>query len=73
MDTPMHLTIDNVLRWQMIEKLYNMWMPIWQTKRMLFESGNNGIDLPLIGPCIVMYSYNKTNQMHQFLKLFIFA
>jgi hypothetical protein len=29
--------------------------------------------LTFIGPCTVMYSYSKTNQMHQFLELFIFA
>jgi hypothetical protein len=27
--------------------------------------------LTFIGPCIVIYSYSKTNQMHLFLKLFI--
>jgi hypothetical protein len=28
-------------------------------------------DLKFMGTCIVIYSYSKTNQMHQFLKLFI--
>jgi hypothetical protein len=27
--------------------------------------------LTFIDPCIVIYSYSKTNNMHQFLKLFI--
>jgi len=25
----MHLTVDNVLGWQVTEKLYDVWMPIW--------------------------------------------
>jgi ABC-type Zn2+ transport system substrate-binding protein/surface adhesin len=29
--------------------------------------------LTFTGPCIVIYSYSKTNQMHLFLKLLIFV
>jgi hypothetical protein len=29
-------------------------------------------NLTFIGPCIVIFPYSKTKQMHQFLKLFIF-
>jgi hypothetical protein len=29
-------------------------------------------DLAFIGPCILIYSYSKTNQMHQILKLFLY-
>jgi hypothetical protein len=31
------------------------------------------LNLKFIGPCIVIYSYNNTNELHLFLKLFIFA
>jgi hypothetical protein len=30
-------------------------------------------DLTFIGPCIVIYFYSKTNEMHQFLKLILFC
>jgi hypothetical protein len=33
----------------------------------------NGRFLMFTGPCIVIYSYSKTNQMHLFLKIFILA
>jgi len=30
-------------------------------------------DLKFIGPCIVIYFYSKTNEMHQFLRLILFC
>ena len=30
-------------------------------------------DLTFIGPCIVIYFYSKTNEMHQFLKFILFC
>jgi hypothetical protein len=30
------------------------------------------LHLTFVGPCIVIYSYNNTNQMHLFLKFFLF-
>jgi hypothetical protein len=29
--------------------------------------------LTFIGPCIVIYSYSKTNEIHQFLKYILFC
>jgi hypothetical protein len=31
------------------------------------------VNLTFKGPCTVIYSYSKTNQIHQFLKLFMCA
>ena len=46
MDTPMLVTTDNVLWWQMTEKLYDMCECQSDKQRvMLFASGNNGIDI----------------------------
>jgi len=39
------------------------------TRHPRFE--NSGEYLTFIRPCIVIYSYSKTNTMHLFLKLFI--
>jgi hypothetical protein len=30
-------------------------------------------DLTFIGPCIVIYFYSETNEMHQFLKFILFC
>jgi hypothetical protein len=38
-------------------------LAIWRRKSNTY--------LTFIGPCIVIYSYSKTNQMHLFLQLFI--
>jgi hypothetical protein len=36
-------------------------------------SPNQPSSLTFIGPCIVIYFYSKTNQMHQFLKFILFC
>jgi hypothetical protein len=45
MDTPMLFTINSVLLWQMIEKVYKCECQSDKQRVMLFESGNNGIDI----------------------------
>jgi hypothetical protein len=41
----------------------------------LYKKGikSKPVNLASIGPCSVIYSCNENNQMHQFLKLFIFS
>jgi len=39
------------------------------TRDLRFELTN----LTFIGPCIVIYFYSKTNEMHQFLKFILFC
>jgi hypothetical protein len=39
--------------------------------QLLIQPTNVSVYLMFTGPCIVIYSYSKTNKMHLFLKLFI--
>ena len=45
--------------------------------KVIWKEHTHSIDtkncLTFIGPCIVIYFYSKTNQMHQFLKFILFC
>jgi len=62
-------TSKNVPQLKMIESTY--FEIYWGEEERLPSMSSELRCLTLIGPCIVIYFYRETNQMHQFLKFIL--